>query len=41
MIAVGQCISGYILPGDVIKANQCLVFGEIKGCQVRDGLVRY
>ena len=41
MIAFGQCISRYILPGGVIKANQCLVLGEIKGCHVRDGLVRY
>ena len=44
MTAVSRCISAYllrrvILPGDTIEANQCLVLREIKGCQVRDGIV--
>ena len=29
-----------ILIGDAIQANQCLVLAELKGCQVRDWIVR-
>ena len=28
--------TGVILTADVTQANQCLVFAEIKDCQVRD-----
>ena len=43
MLNVSWCFlcidTGAILIGDAIQANQCLVFAEIKGCQVRDWIV--
>ena len=32
--------TGVVLIDDAIQANQCLILAEIKGCQVRDWIVR-
>ena len=41
-VGVFLCIhahAGVILIGDAIQTNQCLVWGEIKGCQIRYWIV--